>query len=113
MMTLTARSISILVGLIMLIIISYLVRRRKIYNIYAFTWISLSTFLILIGFFSPVVEYLRYVIGVDFTPVAILVLIIGGMLAILLHLSIIVSEQHQELKRLEKEISLLNIIKPN
>lgn len=113
MMTLTARLISIIIGSIVLIIISYLVRRRKIYNIYAFTWLSLSVLLILIGLFSPVVEFIRYVLGVDFTPIAILVLIIGGMLAILLHLSIIVSEQHQELKRLEKEASLFNVFKPN
>jgi hypothetical protein len=66
----------------------------------------------LIGFFSPVVEFIRYAIGVDFTPVAILVLIIGGIFAILLHLSIIVSGQHQELKRLEKEIALFNVSKP-
>ncbi len=112
MMTLTDRFISIIVGVIILIIISYLIRRRQIYNIYAFTWLSLSAFLIIIGFFTPVVELLRYVIGVDFTPVAILVLIIGGMFAILLHLSIIVSGQHQELKRLEKEIALFNVLKP-
>jgi len=112
MMSLPARLISIIVGLVMLIIISYLIRRRQIYNIYAFTWLSFSAFLLLIGFFSPIVEFISYVIGVDFTPVAILVLIIGGMFSILLHLSIIVSGQHQELKRLEKEISLFNVFKP-
>lgn len=111
MMSLPARLISIIVGLLILIIISYLIRRRKIYNIYAFTWLMLSAFLILIGSFSPFVKFIAYAIGVDFTPVAILVLVIGGMFAILLHLSIIVSGQHQELKRLEKEIALFNILK--
>ena len=112
MMTFTSRLISILVGMVILTIISYLIRRRKIYNIYAITWLLLSIFLILIGISTGVTELLGYAIGVDFTPIAILVIIIGGMFTILIHLSMIVSGQHQELKRLEKEISLLKVSKP-
>lgn len=109
-MSLLARVISFAAGFAILIIVSYLVRRRKIYNIYAITWLGLSVLFILLGAFAGITNFIAHILGINFTPIAILVIVIGCIFAIILHLSIIVSEQHQELKRLEKEIALMKVI---
>ncbi len=42
MMSLKARLISFILGVIILAIVSFLVRRRRIYNIYGITWFLFS-----------------------------------------------------------------------
>ena len=107
MMSFRARLISILVGIIALGIVSFLVRRRKLYNIYAITWFIISLIFIAMGLLPHSVESLASLLGIYFTPAAILVVAIGGIMAIVLHLSMIVTEQHKQIRQLEKELSLI------
>ena len=107
MLSLKARLISFLVGIAFLGLVSFLVRRRKIYNIYAITWFLFSLLFIIMGVFPTFVETLASMLGIYFTPAAIIVVAVGGTMAIVLHLSIIVSEQHKQIRQFEKEIALL------
>ena len=112
MMSLKARLISLLLGLIILVFVSFLVRRRKIYNIYAITWFLFSLLFVSMGLFPSVVETLAGMLGIYFPPAAIIAVAMGGIIAIVLHLSIIVSEQHKQIRMFEKEIALLKKVTP-
>ncbi len=112
MMSFKARLISVLLGIAVLALISFLVRRRRIYNIYAITWFLFSLLFICMGIFPGFVETLAAMLGIYFTPAAILVVAVGGTMAIVLHLSIIVSEQHKQIRQFEKEIALLKKEEP-
>ncbi len=57
--------------------------------------------------FPTFVETLAAMLGIYFTLAAIIVVAVGGTMAIVLHLSIIVSEQHRQIRNFEKEIALL------
>jgi hypothetical protein len=107
MLSLTARIESIIFGLVVLMIVSFLVRRRRLYNVYAITWFLVSLSFILMGAVPYIVEAVAQLLGIYFTPAAILVIAIGGILGILLHLSIIVTDQNKQIRRFEKEIALL------
>ena len=107
MMSFKARLISVLLGIAVLSLVSILVRRRRIYNIYAITWFLFSLLFISMGLFPGFVETLAAMLGIYFTPAAILVVAVGGTMAIVLHLSIIVSEQHKQIRSFEKEIALI------
>ena len=107
MMSLRARLISIAVGLILLGIVSFLVRRRRLYNIYAITWFLVSLLFLCMGVFTGFIENLASLLGIYFTPAAIIVVAVGGLMGIVLHLSVIVTEQHKQIRQFEKEIALL------
>lgn len=107
MMSLQARLISGLVGIGVFALVSFLVRRRRIYNIYAISWFLFGILFLAMAFFPSSVVALAAVLGIYFTPAAILVAAVGGTMAIVLHLSIIVSEQHKQIRHFEKEIALL------
>ncbi|MBF0292166.1 MAG: DUF2304 domain-containing protein [Nitrospinae bacterium] len=107
MMSLKARLICILLGILVLLIVSYLVRRRRLYNIYAITWFLASITFVSMGVFPGFVENLALLLGIYFTPAAILVVAIMGLGAIVLHLSIIVTDQHKQIRHFEKEIALV------
>lgn len=107
MMSLKARLICIVMGFVVLVIVSFLVRRRRLYNIYAISWFLVSITFLCMGVFPGFVENIAALLGVYFTPAAILVVAVGGLGAIVLHLSIIVTEQHKQIRQFEKEIALV------
>lgn len=109
MMSLHARIISIIVGLALFAAVSFLVRRRRLHNIYSVTWFLISLSLIGMGVIPNFAEGLAVILGVGFTPAAVLVAAVGCILIILLHLSLIVSDQHKLICHLEREIALLGI----
>ena len=113
MMSLKARLISLVLGIAFLSLVSFLVRRRRIYNIYAITWFLFSLLFISMGLFPGFVDMLAAMLGIYFTPAAILVVAVGGTMGIVLHLSIIVSEQHKQIRQFEKEIALLKKESPS
>lgn len=102
-----ARLISILIGLIILATTSYLVRKGKLYNIYAITWFFISVLFFIMGIFPTLVVFVSEAMGIYFAPAAIIMIAIGGMMAIILHLSMIVTQQQQHIRHFEKEIALL------
>ncbi len=107
MMSLKARLICIVIGIVVLFLISFLVRRRRLYNVYAITWFLAGISFLFIGLLPSIVENSASILGIYSTSNAILVIAIGGISAIVLHLSIIVSEQNLKVRQFEKEISLL------
>ena len=108
-MTLRARIIAFLLGLIILFIVSFLIRRRRLYNVYAIMWFLISLVFLSMALFPRSVEALAGLLGIFSTPIAILVIAIGGMLGILLHISIILTEHHKLIRKYEKEIALLRM----
>ena len=111
-MSLRARIISIIVGVVALAIVSFLVRRRRLYNVYAITWFLISLMFIAMGVIPNFVEGFAEILGISFPPAAILVVAIGCVMAISLHLSMIVTEQHKHIRNYEKEIALLKAQSP-
>lgn len=107
MMSLKSRLICIVMGFVVLGIVSFLVRRRRLYNVYAITWFLVSITFLCMGIFPGFVENIAALLGIYFTPAAILVVALGGLGAVVLHLSIIVTEQHKQIRQFEKEIALV------
>lgn len=107
MMTLRARIISILLGFVILGFVSFLVRRRRLDNLYAMTWFLVSLALVAVGLVTGFIEFLASALGIYSTAVAILVVAFGGLMTIVLHLSVIVTEHHKQIRQFEKEIALL------
>ena len=112
MMTLLARTISIVAGLGLFFVVSFLVRRRRIYNLYAVSWFIFCLMFLVTGIFAGFTETLATILGIYYPPTAILVLALGCLLVTVMHLSMIVSRQHKDIKRLEKEMALLRILPP-
>ena len=112
MMTLLARGISIAAGLGLFFVVSFLVRRRRIYTLYAVSWFIFCLMFLVTGIFGRFTETLATILGVYYPPTAILVLALGCLLVTVMHLSMIVTQQHKDIKRLEKEMALLRILPP-
>lgn len=96
-------------GLLIIAVISFFVRRRRIYTVHAITWLSLGLIFLIMGIFPVFIEYLAKLLGIYFVPAAIIVVTLGGLMFTVLHLTIIVSGQHKKIRSFEKEISILKL----
>jgi hypothetical protein len=108
-MSLRARIICIILGLLIVMVISFFVRRRRIYTVHAITWLSLGMLFLIMGIFPILIEYLARLLGIYFVPTAIIAVTLGSLLGTVLHLTIIASEQHKKIRSFEKEIAILKL----
>lgn len=111
-MSFRARVIAFILGFVLLGLVSFLVRRRRIYNVYAIMWFLVSIIFLTMATLPQSVEALSSMLGIFSTPIAILVVAIAGLIALVLHLSIIATEHHKFIRKFEKEIALLKKQEP-
>jgi hypothetical protein len=112
MMDFKARALCVLVGLTILVTVSFLVRRRRLYNVYAITWFMIGFLFLVTGVFNRFTDLAAKVLGIYSPTTAILGLAMAGMLLMLLHLSVIVTAHQKEIRRLEKELAITRLQGP-
>jgi hypothetical protein len=108
-MTLKIRIIGAILGFVVIFFVSYLVRRQKLSTIYSLTWYILGATLLIFSIFKNLVFILSDAMGIHFAPLSFFVLALFGQTLVLIHLSMIVSEQFKVIKKLEKEVALISI----
>ena len=89
------RLISFLIGIIILMIIFLFVRKKYLDQIYSFVWIVIGIFFIFLSFFPKILNIISSILGIDFSPIGILVVSIVGLGAIILHMSTIITNHNR------------------
>ena len=112
-MSMQVRIIGCILGVMAILGVVYLVRRNKLLTLYSVTWFILGIGLILFSIFESLIFHLSEIMGIHFPPLAFLVLVAMGQTLILIHLSIIVSQQYSLIKKLEKDVAILESINTN
>ena len=109
MMSYQSRIMSLIIGVVTLSIILFFIRKRRLDNLYAFSWMVVSISFFVIAVFPLVIERAALVLGVGFTPLAIVIMSLLGMGLIMFNLTIIITSHNKKIREFEKEISLLKI----
>ena len=113
MLSLHSRFISFLIGLIVIFVILLFVRKKSLDPMYSFIWILIGIFFILISFFPNIVYLVSILLGIEFSPIGVLVISIFGLGSIILHLSTIITKHQRKIREFEKKIALLENKKSN
>jgi hypothetical protein len=108
-MSLKVKLLGAIVGIVIFLIVSMLVRRKKINTIYAFSWFILSVALLVVVSVKGFPAIFAKFVGIHLAPLALIVVAIFGIFIVLFHLTIIVSSQNKQIKKLEKNLALLNV----
>lgn len=113
MLSLHSRFIAFLIGLIVIFVILLFVRKKSLDPMYSFIWILIGIFFILISFFPNIVYLVSILLGIEFSPIGVLVISIFGLGSIILHLSTIITKHQRKIREFEKKIALLENKKSN
>ncbi len=113
MLSLHSRFIAFLIGLVVIFVILLFVRKKSLDPMYSFIWILIGIFFILISFFPNIVYLVSILLGIEFSPIGVLVISIFGLGSIILHLSTIITKHQRKIREFEKKIALLENKKSN
>ena len=108
MMSLHSRFIAMIIGVALILLILLFVRKRYLEHLYSFIWIMIGCFFISVSLFPNIANIISNLLGIEFSPIGILVVSIFGLGAILLHLSSIVTQHNKKIREFEKKLSLIS-----
>jgi len=105
--TLSARLLIIGVGLIFLLVVLGMVRRRSLGLEYSILWLLLTGLAVLAGLVQKQADAISRWIGIDYPPAFFLLLCVVVLLAIVLHLTVRLARLTEAFRALAQEIALL------
>lgn len=105
-LTVQTRVLATLLGAGFSLAILELIRRHKLQERYTALWLLVGLGLVVCGVFPPVLAFAAAVLGVRDTNVALFALLIGGLVLVVLHLTVVISRQSEQITRLAQELAI-------
>ena len=99
--------IAILTALIFMFFIFRLITKGKLREEYSFIWIICTALLLLFSIWRDGLDVIATVLGIYYAPSLIFLGAIFAIVIFLVHLSVVNSKQHQQIKNLTQEMALL------
>jgi len=100
---------SIVGSLLFLLFIFRLIKRRKLKEEYSILWLFVVSILLMFSVFRRVLEIFADLVGIFYAPTALLLFLLIGVVAILIHYSVIISKLSEQNKILTQEVALLKL----
>lgn len=105
-LTVQTRILAALLGIGFNVAILELIRRHKLQERYTALWLLVGAGLILCAIFPQALSLAADILGVRDTNVALFALLIGGLVLVVLHLTVVISRQGEQITRLAQELAI-------
>lgn len=99
--------IAIIGALSFMFFIFRLIAKGKLREEYSFIWITCTALLLLFSFWRNGLEVIAHLLGIYYAPSLIFLGAIFAIVIFLVHLSVVNSKQHQQIKELAQEMAIL------
>lgn len=111
-LTLHSRILAGLLGIAFTVAILELIRRHKLQERYTALWLMVGIGLVVCAIFPRVLELAAGILGVHDTTFALFAIVIGGLVGVVLHLTVVVSQQSEQITRLAQELAISRSTSP-
>lgn len=101
--------LSIIASVAIILLLIELVKTRRLEEKYSLLWFGISFVFLLFSLWRQLLDYLASLIGVDYPPAAIFLIMIISAYLLLLHFSVVISRLTKKNKDLSQEIGLLDL----
>lgn len=99
--------ISIFISLFFLFVIGRLIVKGKLREEYSIIWLICTSLLVIFSLWRNGLEYIAELLDVSYSPALFFLGAILMIFTFLVHLSIVNSKQHKQIKELTQELALL------
>lgn len=99
--------IAILTALCFMFFIFRLIAKGKLREEYSFIWITCTALLLLFSFWRNGLDVIAKLLGIFYAPSLIFLGAIFAIVIFLVHLSVVNSKQHKQIKDLAQEMAIL------
>lgn len=99
--------LAILGSIGLIIFILNLIRKKRLREEFSILWLLTAFIFLFISIFRPVLDKFSYLIGIEYPPAALFLILILGLVMVCIHFSIAISELKEINKKLLQELGLL------
>ncbi len=99
--------LSVSFSLFIFILIFEMVRKKRIKEEYSLLWFFMGSVFFLLSLFPSTIDFLGKLFGIHYAPTLILLIIIGFLIMLMIHFSIVISKLSNVNKELLQEMGLL------
>ena len=107
-MSLHSRILAMIIGLFLISVIIIFVKKKYLENLYSLVWILIGSFFVIVSIFPKTVNLISSFLGIEFSPIGIIVISILGLGIITLHISTILTHHNRKIREFEKKLSLID-----
>ena len=93
-------------GAVFFIVID-LIRRGRLKERYSLIWLSAAAVMVIFSLWRPLLHFIARMLGIDYPPSFLFILLIGFLVFLLLHFSSVISALSEKNSRLAQEIGIL------
>ncbi len=94
-------------SVLLIIFILELIRRKRLKEEFSILWLGMGIVFLVISLFRRLLDKFSYLVGIGYPPAALFLILIMGLMVILIHFSVAISELKEANKRLAQELGLL------
>lgn len=98
---------SIVIAVAFMFFIFRLITKGKLREEYSFIWIGSTALLLLFSIWRNGLDVIAKLLGIYYAPALVFMAAIFAIIIFLVHLSVINSKQHEQIKTLAQELALL------
>ncbi len=99
--------VAIVAGIALLLVLVRLILKGKLRTEYSFIWILMSLVFLFLSIWRSSLDLMAQFFGVFYAPSLIFMFFFFMIFIFLIHLSVVNSKQHEQIKKLAQEIALL------
>ena len=99
--------IAVLAGLVLFALTTELTRRRRLSERYSILWFATAIGVFVVGIIPGALDWIAGVLGIAYAPAALLLVAFLFALALILHLSMVVSHLTEQTTRLAQTVAIL------
>tara|TARA_Y100001970_G_C14251537_1_gene872253 strand:+ start:400 stop:738 length:339 start_codon:yes stop_codon:yes gene_type:complete len=108
MMSLHSRIIAMIIGISLIFLIIVFVKKKYLENLYSLVWILIGFFFVVVSLYPKIVNHISSFLGIEFSPIGIIIISILGLGIIALHISTILTQHNRKIREFEKKLSLID-----
>lgn len=103
------QTLAVIGSILIILLLIELVRRRKIKENYSLLWFAVAIVFLVLSLWRESLIWLAMILGVDYAPAALFLILIMALYLLSIHFSIVISGLSEKNKDLSQEIGLMKL----
>lgn len=99
--------LSILFSFFLLVLIVYLIRKKKIREEYAILWIAIFFVFLILSLFRGIIDKISLLLGIQYQPASLFLILIGCTFLLMFHFSLVISDLKKKINAMATALAIL------
>jgi len=99
--------LSILFSFFLLVLIVFLIRKKKIREEYAILWIVIFFVFLILSLFRGIIDKISLLLGIQYQPASLFLILIGCTFLLMFHFSLVISDLKKKINAMATALTIL------